>query len=113
MRLLEFSHILNRMLTRNKAEVALLLDAEIFEDDFHLVVLADHVVFLVAVLLRLLGVVIVLVARRQWEARVALEQIPDSVELLPELLFALVVLDVLEQFVDDTPKAPEVRSLVV
>jgi hypothetical protein len=91
----------------DEAEVGLTLDAQVFEDDLELVVFADDVVLL-AVLLLFLAVLLVLVAGREREARVALEEVPDFVELLLELGLTLIVLDVLQQLVYYAPETPQI-----
>jgi ABC-type dipeptide/oligopeptide/nickel transport system permease subunit len=79
-----------------------------------LVVLADYVVLLLAILLRLLiSVFVVFVAGREREAGVALKKVTNPVELFPELLLAFVVLNVLEQLINNAAEAPEIARLVV
>lgn len=95
------------MFASDEAEVGLTLDAQVFEDDLELVVFADDVVLL-AVLLLFLAVLLVLVAGREREARVALEEVPDFVELLLELGLTLIVLDVLQQLVYYAPETPQI-----
>ena len=113
-RLLKLPSVLNGMFTRDETEIALPLNPKVLEDDFDLVVLADDVVlFAVSFFLSLLAIFLVLVAGRQGEAGVALKQVTNPMELLPELLFALVVQDIHQQLVDNATEAPEVGSLVV
>jgi hypothetical protein len=56
---------------------------------------------------------LIFVARGKWEARVALEEVAETLELLLELTLALVVLYVHQKLVDDAAETPDVRSLVI
>jgi len=74
MGLLKLPHILNRMLTRYKAEIAVVLNSQILKNYLNLIVFADDMVLLISVFLRFFGAILVIfVARRQREAGVSLK----------------------------------------
>ena len=50
-------------------------------------------------------------ARRQWEARAALEKVPLALELFIEGV--LIFKDVLEELVENTAKGPHVGCLII
>jgi hypothetical protein len=100
------------MLTSQEAQVVIGLSSQIFKDDLDLIELADYMELFFT---RFLGLFfnLIFIARGKWEARVALEQIAEPLELLFERLMALVVLYIHQELVNDAAETPDVRSLVI
>ena len=104
------------MLTGQETQIRFTLKSKVLENNEVLVVFADDVHLLIVVFVRwvlLLFVVVIFIARRQWEAWIALVQITNALELFPEILLPSIVLQVLNQLVDYAAETPEIWREVV
>ena len=101
------------MFTRQETQICLSLKSKILQYDKVLIILANHVNFVIGVLvlsliLLLVFVFIVFVTWGEREARIALVQVASALELFPKILLATIVLQILYKFMNYAAKTPEI-----